>query len=386
MSSVIVIGGGVIGASIAYHLARDGAAVTLVDRCVPASMPSASWASAGGLRSQGRHAAEHAITLAASRRWATLEGELDAWLEVSRGGHLHVAETESEAAALDERIAHDRAGGIAAERIEGGAALGKVVPGLAPTVLLGEFTPADGQAHPARTARAFARAAVRLGATCQFADEIRLSEIEGRIGCVTASGDILRADHVVLAAGAWSVSLLTSIGIELPIRWRGLQMLLSDVAPPLLTPTLTAMGRNLSLKRSPSGQMMVGGRWFARPAAPASSSEPSVEVIDAHVARQWSSAVALLPAMASLKLAQCWAGAEAQTLDSMPLIGSAGPEGLYLATGFSNHGFQISPEIGRLVAADLLRGPEPVLAPFSPSRFDADVDVVAGFRAEPILL
>ena len=71
---IIVLGSGIIGASIAYHLAIRGGDVTLVDRAPPASAPGATWASAGGLRSQGRHAAEHPITLAAARRWPSLPG------------------------------------------------------------------------------------------------------------------------------------------------------------------------------------------------------------------------------------------------------------------------------------------------------------------------
>ncbi|MDQ0390490.1 NAD(P)/FAD-dependent oxidoreductase [Labrys monachus] len=379
---IVVIGSGVIGASIAYHLARAGAGVALVDRSGPAAMPSASWASAGGLRSQGRHAPEHAITKAAALRWTTLADELEADLEVSLGGHLHIAETAEEAAAVEARLAGDRAAGIAVARLEG-AALRAAAPCLTPKAVLGAFSAGDGQAHPGRTAIAFAQAAARHGATCHFGQAARLRLVGDRAtGVVLQDGGELDGDRVVLAAGAWSVAMLADLGLDLPLRWRGLQMLLSDVATPLLAPTVTAVGRNLSLKQSPSGQMMVGGRWFARPLG----DRPAVEPIDAHVARQWSSAVAVVPAMARLKLAQVWAGVEAQTLDSLPLIGPAGPAGLYLATGFSNHGFQIAPEIGRLAAADMLERPQPVLEAFRVGRAMAGSDRAATFKAESCLL
>lgn len=184
------------------------------------------------------------------------------------------------------------------------------------------------------------------------------------------------------AACRFGAAFVAELGFELPLRWRGLRMLLSDVAPPLLGPTVTAVGRNLSLEQSPSGQRMIGGRWYVRPQGRGVAVAP----IDAHVARQWRSAVVVLAAMAALKLAQVRAGAEAQTADSLPLIGPAGPDGLYLATGFSNHGFQISPEIGRLVAREIAGGGVPGLEPFRPGRFAPAPDAAAAFRAEPIPL
>ncbi|WP_201833210.1 NAD(P)/FAD-dependent oxidoreductase [Microvirga zambiensis] len=380
-ADVIVVGAGIIGSSIAYHLARAGASTLLVDRSAPAAAPGATWASAGGLRSQGRYGPERPISLAASIRWQTLSQELDANLEVALGGHLHVAESEAEFPIIEERVAADRSAGIAIESLKADE-LRKIVPGIAPSALMGAYTPGDGQAHPGRTARAFAAAAVRHGARAIY-DSHALPLCEGgRVtGILTASGEKLSGGTVVLATGAWSIALLKDLGIDLPIRWRGLQMLLSEIAPAMLAPTVTAVGRNLSLKQSPSGQLMVGGRWFARPQAP----EPHAEPIDAHVARQWSSAVGILPAMAHLRLAQSWAGAEAQSLDGSPFIGPSGLPGLYLATGFSNHGFQISPEIGRLVASDLLSGPEPLLKAFRPDR-PLSAERAAAFKAETILL
>lgn len=379
---VIVVGSGVIGASIAYHLARRGAAPLLLDQHAPGSPPSASWASAGGLRSQGRSPAELPLTLAAASRWPTLSDELDANLEVRLGGHLHLAETEAEAAVVEQRIAQDRAGGIPIERV-GPNEIAAIAPGLKPGLVLGAHTPGDGQAHPGRTAIAFKDAAMRRGASFE---QRTVSTIQrapsGVTGVMAADGEAIGAAVVVLAAGAWSIELLRPLGIALPLRWRGLQMLLSDVAEPMLAPTVTAVGRNLSLKQGPSGQFMVGGRWFGEPALQAVGATP----IESHIAKQWDGAVALLPPMARTRIAQSWAGAEAQSIDGMPFIGRLMP-GLYLAAGFSNHGFQISPAVGELVAGDLTTGGEPLLAPFSPTRAQG---ISAGeaheFQTEPIAL
>ncbi|MGH2339886.1 NAD(P)/FAD-dependent oxidoreductase [Segnochrobactraceae bacterium EtOH-i3] len=380
-ADVIVVGAGVIGASIAWHLAKAGVPVHLVDQSGPAAAPGATWASAGGLRSQGRHGPEQALSLAAARRWPTLAEELDADLEISLGGHLHIAETEAEQAAVAARVAEDRAAGLDIHLVEG-AALREIVPGLTPRALSGAWTPGDGQAHPGRVAAACTAAAVRLGARTRFGAVARPVVRGDRVVAVDVGGVRLAADRVVLATGAWSVGLLAGLGLHLPLRWRGLQMLLSEVAAPSLQPTVTGVGRNLSLKQTPSGQFMVGGRWLAEPVGESFASRPFAD----HVARQWATACAVLPELAGLAVAQVWSGAEAQSLDALPFIGPAGPEGLYLAAGFSNHGFQISPAVGAAVAEDLLSGPAPLLAAFRPERA-AGVDPAraAAFATEPLL-
>ena len=88
---VVVIGGGVTGSSIAYHLARQGRRVLVVERASPAVEPAASWASAGGVRRQGRHPAEAPLASEAIDRWPTLSEELDADLAYQQRGNLRAA-------------------------------------------------------------------------------------------------------------------------------------------------------------------------------------------------------------------------------------------------------------------------------------------------------
>ncbi len=364
MSDFVVLGAGVIGASIAYHLALQGAAVTLADTTAAPEAPSASWASAGGLRSQGRHAADHPLTRRAAARWATLGQELDASLEITHGGHLHLAENDAEARIVEARVAADLAGGVAIELVEA-RRLHEIVPGLAPSAIVGSWTPGDGQANPALAARAFAAAAARHGARlrpgAQLVPHVEAGRVRALIG---PNGERIEANQVILATGAWSVRLLRDLGVYVPLRWRALQMLSSSVAASFLAPTLTAAGRNLSLKQTPDRRYMVGGSWIVQGAGDTPSATPMPTLI----APQWQGAVGLLPVLHGLSVERAWAGAEAQTIDALPLIGMSEISGLYLATGFSNHGFQISPEVGALVANDLAGG-EALLAPFRPTRF-----------------
>ena len=107
--------------------------------------------------------------------------------------------------------------------------------------------------------------------------------------------------------------------------------------------------------------------------------------IEDQTKRQWDGAAAILPALRHLAIERSWAGAEAQTIDGMPFIGPIGPSGLYVATGFSNHGFQIAPIIGALVAEDLLDGCPTWLEPFRPDRrhLHTQEALAAFFAPEP---
>src|SRR5437660_4751831 len=94
---ILIIGSGVIGSSIAYHLARQGQQVLVVERSEVASAPAASWASAGGVRRQGRHPAEARLAIEAIERWKTLAEELQADLHYRGGGNFLLAESDVEA-------------------------------------------------------------------------------------------------------------------------------------------------------------------------------------------------------------------------------------------------------------------------------------------------
>src|SRR5260370_17091879 len=96
-TEVMIIGAGVIGSSIAYHLARQGRQVLVVERSEIAASPAASWASAGGVRRQGRHPAEAMLAIEAIERWRTLEQELEADLHYRQGGNLLLVERNTEA-------------------------------------------------------------------------------------------------------------------------------------------------------------------------------------------------------------------------------------------------------------------------------------------------
>jgi sarcosine oxidase, subunit beta len=365
MSEVAVVGAGVIGSSIGYHLAMQGALVTILDPGAP-QRPAASWASAGGVRRQNRDIREWALAREASARWARLSEELEGETGFRPGGHLHLALGVEGLERIGARSAEESRFGLDV-RMLGEVEVRELVPGLHAGVMGGSYTRGDGHADPRATTVAWQKAALRRGVSFQRTAVVGLLRSGDRVdGVVTASGHV-RAGAVVLAAGAWTGGILGSAaGTPLALTVQGLQMLLSDPAAPVLQPTLSAEGRRLSLKQLSNGGYLVGGGW---PATVDQATE-ACEVTEDSVQANWREAIGVLPAVAERRMVDAWCGIEAFTPDGVPLIGPVpGLDGAWVAAGFCGHGFQLSPAVGRAVAAALLGGDAPELAPFSPSRF-----------------
>lgn len=363
---IVIIGGGVVGTSIAWHLARRGAQVTLVERDELAAQ--ASGASAGGVRQVNRDPREMPLAIAAIRRWHTLEEELGADCEFRMGGQLMAAEHEDGIPELHRRVEAQRALGLDLEFLDA-AEVRAVAPALAPGIVAGIFTADDGQASAPLTTRAFGAAAEREGAVLRLGTTVTGIETSGGIiiGIATNQGPIA-CDHLVLAAGAWTPTLAAQLGIHLPFVTMGLQMMAAGPAEPILAPTVGALGRRLSLKQVPNGEFVIGGGW------------PGDVDLDrrigttrmASIAGSIEHSSAILPRLRGLPLLRTWIGLEALCIDEVPVMGLVpGIDNLTIAAGFSGHGFALSPITGQLISELLLDGtPSLSLDAFSISRFD----------------
>jgi sarcosine oxidase, subunit beta len=364
---IVVIGGGVMGSSIAYHLARQGRRVLVVEQEAESAVePTASWASAGGVRRQGRHAAEAKLASEAIARWHTLEQELDADLRYRHDGQLLLAESDEEAEYLTRFVEQQHELGFTDVRLVDRQEAHEIAPGLNDRVVAGSYSPADGQADPMLTTRAFASAARHLGAEYWYESVAFTIDVNnGRCEVETAQGEV-QAEHVVLAAGAWSDEIAASLDLLLPIRTRALQMVRTTPAPlDTLRPVLSAVGRKLSLKQLVDGAFLIGGGWLGE----LMPNRRSYKLDKEQVQGNMQDARELFPAVAEQRVARGWCGLEAFSIDGIPFIGAVpNLDRLILACGFSGHGFALAPAVGRAVA-DLLAGqPVPELDGLSPAR------------------
>src|SRR5437660_5247458 len=235
--SVVIVGGGLMGLSAAFHLRRadPGRPVTVLERARVGS--AAAGASAAGVRAMGRDPAERALALESLARWPGLDRELEAETRYRRSGGVRVALDEGAWRAARSWTDEQRADGVPLELVDAAEAR-RLVPGISAECLGGVFSPIDGQAGAMATVQAFAAAARRLGA--QVVEGVGARALVAESGRVVAvereDGGRQSCDVAIVTAGAWSAILLAARGARLPLETRPLQMLLTEPAPPVADP------------------------------------------------------------------------------------------------------------------------------------------------------
>jgi len=360
---IVIVGGGIVGASCAYFLAERGAEVLLLE--AGRIGREASGVNAGGVRQQARALPEMPLALDSVRLWADLERRLEVPLEYERCGDLRIVENAEDAARLRAVAARERETGLALEWVDG-AALRALVPSIAPGVLGGTFCPTGGQANPLRVAAAIGRRARDLGAIVWEGCPVRALARDGEGFALDCAHGRLRASRVVLAAGAWTPIVAEGLGARLPISLFVPQMQATVPLPRVLGTVLLGFTRKLSMKQMRSGAVLVGGGkrgWGdlvtrAKGLAAESMRLGAVDAVD------------VLPLLGRTETTRTWVGLEGLTSDEMPIIDCLETDRVYVAAGFSGHGFAIGPVVGRLLAEWLLDGtPSMDVSAFRLNRF-----------------
>ena len=360
-SDVLVVGGGVIGCAVAWFAAREGLSVTLLERGDVAG--EASGAAAGMLLPFGEAESDGPFLYWALRSLDTFPGicaelrersGIDPELEAS--GALHVALDAAGERAIRERVRRFADHGL--EWLDADAAR-TVEPRLGPTLRGAVHSPREAHVRSALLTRAFAGAAVELGARVERGVAVRELLRDGtRVkGVVTEAGP-RHAGCVALCAGAWVPGLAP---FRLPVEpVRGQIVSLENPRPPL-RPILVSEGIYLVPKRDGS---LVAGATEERAGF-------DRRVTAGGVSRLLEAATALVPALADARLVEAWSGLRPCSVDRLPVIGRApGLEGLVVAAGHFRNGVLLAPVTGRLVADLLLGKALPAeAAAFRPDRF-----------------
>jgi sarcosine oxidase subunit beta len=368
-ADVIVIGGGIVGTSTAFFLRRRKRSVILLERGLTGQQ--ASGVNFGGVRRQGRALEQLAMSNRALDTWRRSRELLGEDVEFLPSGHTRVCYHAHDAEYFHRYAADARDHGLDLEVLDG-AAMFRRYPHLGREVLAASVSPFDGHANPRLAAPAFGRAASRLGARIvENTEVVHVDKEAGGFRVESATGDIYRAEQVLICAGAWANTLSTQAGEPVPLVARGPQMAVTEPVPYVFS---TSMGVYTSVKKESvyyrqvaRGNIVLGGG----PPGPADPVTRRASVLPENTVAQLAQFVRMVPAMRPLQVIRVWSGVESYLPDSEPIIGpSSKVDGLFYAFGFSGSGFQIGPGVGETLAELLDTGSTPIdLSSFSIRRF-----------------
>lgn len=366
----LVVGGGIVGAAIAWRLAQDGLAVTLLEK--GAIGREASWAAGGMLTPV--HLAEYPPALAEAcgaslalyeplcRDVAAASG-IDPEYRVTGLLLLVTDDAGDEAARLLEAWKRER--GQPVELLSRDEAVARE-PHVTPHLRRALFLPDIAQVRNNRMAVALCAAAARKGAEIRPDTPVTgFLRVPGRVnGVKTPRGDVF-AGTTILAAGAWSPELLRPLGLDLKVRPVKGQMLLAGGDPDFCRHMILE-GETYLIPRS-DGRILVGSTLE-------DIGFDKTVTLDAtgDLARRGAR---LMPELGKLPLVTSWAGLRPATPDRLPYLGRAPVDGLIVATGHYRNGILLAPITGEIVA-DLVAGRTPAidLAPFDPLRTPAAIE------------
>ncbi len=413
-ADIVIIGGGIVGISTAWFLARQGIDVVVCEKgCVAGEQSGRNW---GWIRQQGRDPRELPMMIESMRIFAEIEAEIGEDIGFRQCGCLFTANSDKQLQRYHEWLKTAQEFDLDTRVIDS-AELRRLVPGAATKWHGAMYTPSDGCAEPHKTTPAIARAAARQGATILTSCAVRgIESSAGQVSAVITEHGPIKTSVVLCAAGAWTSMFCRAMDISVPqlkvrgtvartapadnildtklfddrlgIRLRddgGYTVAHGSILDHGITPAtfrnafkfLPALMQEFSTLRVRFGkeffdELSIPKRWSLDGQSPFEKTrilnpEPSKRVLKG-IRKNLDR---MFPQMAGVKIVEAWAGMVETSPDVVPMIGEVGPiSGFHIATGLSGHGFGIGPGAGKALAAMLTGNNQTIdLSPFRLSRF-----------------
>jgi sarcosine oxidase subunit beta len=372
-ADVVIIGGGCMGASVAYHLTRRGVTdVVLLEREDMLATGSTG-RNAGGVRHQFSNEANIRLSLESIAFMEHFADEVGAPIDFHQDGYLFLLSSQASVDTFRKNAKLQRSLGVETEWLDAAAAA-RLAPGLdTDGVISATFCARDGIADPNGVTMGFAGAAQKAGAVMERRTEVTgITVSSGRVAGVETTRGPIASRVVVNAAGPYARAVGALAGIEVPVDpfRRHIFIAALDKAA-------------VAAARVPMSHIMVidfeTTFYFHREGAgllfgmgdPGEPSTFDTSVRWDFLPEVTETAVRRLPALQDASISHAWAGLYEMSPDANPILGPvAALPGFFLINGFSGHGFQHSPAAGRIVA-DLIVGRDPGIdvEPFSFERF-----------------
>ena len=352
-ADVVVIGGGIMGASTAYHLAKRGATNVVVLESGEMFGLGSTGLNAGGIRYQFATAVNIELSKLSIDMMERFAAEMDQQVGLRRCGYLFMLDRDEDLAQFRRNVAVQNAHGVPSQIVDA-----QQIGELAPEVNLdgiigGSWCPRDGLVDPNGLLQGYVSNARRLGATLLTSTPATAIDVDGgRIRRVVTPAGSIETETVVIAAGPWSAPIGAMAGVELPIQPIRRQIAVTDAIAGLRPdfPFVIDFSQSLYFHREGAG-LLTG-----------MSNNEEPPGFDTTVDEDWKMhhlehAMERLPLLGDAGIAAEWAGLYEVTPDDQPILGRLpGVDGLICCAGFSGHGLMHGPAAGLLMAEEILDG------------------------------
>lgn len=366
-ADVVIIGGGIMGASTAYHLAQRGCTdLVILERDLLAQ--ASTGLSAGGIRQQFSHPANIRLSQEAVRVFSRFKEQFDVDMEFRQVGYLFLAQSEQVWQEFLENVDIQLQYHVPVEVLTPDDIRHRWPYLHVADLQGGTFCAEDGYADPYMAAMGFANAARRLGVRIEEQTKVTGIRIEGgrMVGVETTRGQV-SSPIVINVAGPWGGEVARLAGLDLPVRPYRRQVFVTKAFEAIPKPVPMILDIEPAFYFRGEGPGLLMG--MSDPDEPSSF---NTNVDYSFLERLIDRAVQRAPILEEAEIHRGWGGLYAITPDDNPIIGALpGADGLFCAIGFSGHGFQQAPTVGRILSELTLDGETDFdISPFAHDRFD----------------
>jgi sarcosine oxidase subunit beta len=364
---VIIIGGGIMGASTAYHLASRGCTdVVILEKELLAQ--ASTGLSAGGIRQQFSHPANIRLSQEAVRVFERFEEEFGVDMEFRQVGYLFLAQSEDTWQEFLDNVETQHRYNVPVEALSPAEIKARWPYLYVDDLAGGTFCAEDGYADPYMAAMGFANAARRLGVRIEEQTKVTGIQVEGgRVRGVETTRGPVAAPTVVNVAGPWGGEVAAMAGFDLPVQPYRRQVFMTQPLDTIQKPVPMILDIEPAFYFRGEGPGVIMG--MSDPDEP-TSFHTNVDYL--FLEKVIDKAIHRAPILEEAEIMRGWGGLYAITPDDNPIIGPLpGADGFYCAIGFSGHGFQQAPTVGRILSELILDDETGFdLEPFAHDRFD----------------
>lgn len=357
-ADVIVVGGGIIGCSIAYYLVKKGCSVIVLEGSDHIGNGGSS-RNGGGVRQSGRDPRELPLVMYGIKNlWPTLSEELEVDCEYHQDGNLRLGKTEKHRQILEGLTERAVKVGLDVRMIDGDE-VRRINPYLSEEVTCASWCPTDGHANPLTTTLGYYKMARRYGVRFITGEKVvELKKIKGKLRQVITENNVYEGDTVVVAAGYQSRKIVETVGIDIPMTQNMIECLVTEAEPHMFDQMLGTAEADFYGHQTKHGSFVFGGT-SGFEGVNKDNGTPICNSMTA--ACECRGIMKYFPALADAKIVRTWSGWVDMMVDGVPALGYV-PEvpGLVLAAGFCGHGFGIAPGAAYNIAELITTGTSPV--------------------------